>query len=363
MPWQTAASSGGFVSQPTVVVDFGTSHTVAVVSVPGGEDRLVTVDGEPWLPSAVFAARDGRPVVGVDAIRLGVEEPARVELWPKARIGEGEVLLGDVAVPVGALFRAVLREVIERAVGTAGGPIQHLVLTHPADWGTIRLGTLRTAAHGLTPRVTTVPEPVAAAAWFAEHNELAVGEAIGVLDFGGGTCDAAAVRRESAGLTVLGCAGLADLGGNDLDRRILDHAVRTAPGVGERIGGALPGTPDELRELARLREGVRAAKERLSDHPLADVALPGGLPNLPLTRQEFETLIAADIVRAVGLLDDTVRGCGLNPRELVAVQLAGGSSRIPLLATLLAMCIQRPLHLNDQPETVVALGGSALLAR
>lgn len=63
----------------TAVVDFGTSHTVAVVSGPGLPARLVTVDGHPWFPSAVFWTGRGEAVVGTDALRLARTEPARLE--------------------------------------------------------------------------------------------------------------------------------------------------------------------------------------------------------------------------------------------------------------------------------------------
>jgi hypothetical protein len=41
-------------------VDFGTSHTVAVLCWPDGRTRPLLFDGTPQLSSAVFAAVDGR---------------------------------------------------------------------------------------------------------------------------------------------------------------------------------------------------------------------------------------------------------------------------------------------------------------
>lgn len=89
----------------TAVVDFGSSHTVTAVHLPGAAPRVVTVDGEPWLPSAVFLSRDDSLVVGPDAVRMAASDPGRLESRAKARIAEREVLLGDTVVPVVTIDR------------------------------------------------------------------------------------------------------------------------------------------------------------------------------------------------------------------------------------------------------------------
>lgn len=347
----------------TAVVDFGTSHTVTVVSGGTGPPTVVSVDGEPWCPSAVFWAADGTPSVGADAMRLGRAQPARLESRPKARITEPEVLLADAVVPTSALVRALLSRVVDEAAKVAGGPVQHLALTHPADWGANRLGVLLTAAQGLAPRLSTIAEPVGAAAWFAKRFELPTGAHLAVLDMGGGTCDAAIVAREADGLTVAGCAGLPDLGGNDLDQRIITH-LRAGNAELDRFlaAGEQQLTAQEMVQLSRFRADVRDAKEVLSRYPHADVVLPGRLGEATLTRDEFENLVRGDLRRAVELLDETVRDRGLSPADLAAVHLVGGSTRVPLLAQLLQEWTSAPIRLDDQPETVVALGAHTLAA-
>lgn len=63
--------------------------------------------------SAVFAAEDGRLVVGREAERRARLDPARFEPNPKRRVDEGTLLLGDLVVPVTEAFAAVLRKVGE----------------------------------------------------------------------------------------------------------------------------------------------------------------------------------------------------------------------------------------------------------
>ena len=61
-----------------VSVDFGTSSTCTVVSVGGGEPQVVVIDGQPLVPSAVFAAADGTLFVGHEVERQAAVDPSRL---------------------------------------------------------------------------------------------------------------------------------------------------------------------------------------------------------------------------------------------------------------------------------------------
>ncbi|WP_158887847.1 Hsp70 family protein [Amycolatopsis anabasis] len=314
-----------------LAVDFGTTSTVALFASPGVEPRLVTVDGSPRLPSAVFAG--DRLVVGADAVRMGRADPARLVRAPKS-LAEEEIRLGAFSLPVTELVRAVLRRVVDEAARQAGEPVAELVLTHPADWEPVRIGRLLRAAEGLAPRVSTAVEPVAAAASAA----LPPGENLLVVDFGGGTCDVAVVRAAPGGLTVLGAGGL-PRGGDDLDRRLADFAHR----------GELP-----PRDRAALLDAARSAKELLSRYEKAEIAVPGG-ETVPVSRAEFEHLIAGESEEILALADRVTAGVPVH-RALVV----GGSSRIPLLSRRLAE--RGRVTADPEPETAVARGALLLAA-
>ena len=348
----------------TAVVDFGSSHTVTAVHVPGSVPRVVTVDGEPWLSSSVFLSRDDTLVVGADALRMGVADPSRLAARAKARLSEREVLLGDTVLPVATVVRAVLTKAVRAAAAVAGAPVDHLVLTHPAGWDHDRLGRLLSAASGVAPRVSTIAEPVGAGVWFATRGEVGVdgadrlplGAALGVLDVGGGCVDVAVVRRERTGIVVVGHATIPDLGGDDFDRRLADYLRAHVPGLADRL--AETSSPDlvRLREQVAFRQEVRRAKELLSRHDRVDVRLPGGLPPAPLTRTDLERVLHRDLDRITAFTLRTILLAGVEAHELTGLQLTGGATRIPLLRRLVAEVVPAPVQLDDQPESVVALG-------
>jgi len=350
-------------------VDLGTSNTVAVLAAHGLPPRVVEVDGAATMPSALFAAEDGGLVVGRDAERRARLDPARFEPNPKRRVDEGTLLLGDVVVPVTDALSAVLNRVAEetsRQLG--GGRPDEVRLTHPAQWGPARRNVLLASARlaGLGPTLVLVPEPVAAAAHFASFpgQQLVPGQALAVYDLGAGTFDVAVVGVTQNGFAVLAEAGLPDLGGMDVDQALLEHVGREVsahdPGRWQRI--LRPESTGDRRARRAMAEDVKAAKESLSRHPQTEVPLPEPFPDVLVTRIELEALIRPSLLRSVELLAGTIRAAGLSPDRLAGIYLVGGSSRIPLIATLIAEQLRVVPTSLDQPETAVALGAHHVTA-
>src|SRR5690606_30080017 len=112
----------------------------------------------------------------------------------------------------------------------------------------------------------------------------------------------------------------------------------------------------DRRAQRALREDVKVGKETLSRHPQTEVPLPEPFHDVLVTRTELEGLIRPNLLRSVELLASTVQAAGLSPDRLAGIYLVGGSSRIPLVATLIAEQTRVVPTNLDQPETAVALG-------
>ncbi|EHR59459.1 type VII secretion-associated protein [Saccharomonospora cyanea] len=359
-----------------VAVDFGTSSTCVVASVNGREPQVVVVDGQPLMPSAVYAAQDGTVFVGQEAERQAAVDPSRFEPHPKRRIDEGELLLGDTVLSVVDVVHAVLRRAVSEARRIAGNvEVSLLVLTHPAEWGALRTRLLRQAAGRLAHEVALVPEPVAAAVYHAAtfapaevNQERTVefsgrpGDAMAVLDLGGGTVDVSVVRRAQLNgqnrFEVLATRGDPSFGGADIDQALLEH-------VGSLVSKADPAAWEQLvqgRELADrrrrrvLRQDVRGAKETLSRHAYTDVPMPPPFADAHVTREDLEQLVRTPLGRAAELARATIEEAGLRPQQLTAIFLVGGSSRIPMVSRLVHERTGVVPTSLDQPETVVARG-------
>ncbi|GAA4730422.1 Hsp70 family protein [Phytohabitans rumicis] len=347
-------------------VDIGTSNTVAVLRWPDGRTRPLLFDGQPVMPSAVFLDDASRLHVGRDAQRLGQADPARYEPNPKRRVDEPGVLLGGLEVPTADLLAAVLGAVARTAVDAVGF-LPPAVVTYPAAWGARRRDVLVAAiARAGWPPVggdtgtRMVPEPVAAARYFAEvlRRPVPVGACIAVFDFGGGTLDVAVVRNEGAGFAVIGSGGVAELGGLDLDAVLVDHLGRTLSGTHQQAWQQLaqPATAAQWRNRRQFWDDVRGAKEMLSRTSAAPVPVPGVEQAVHLTREELERLAHPLLRRGVFAAAAVIGNSGLAPSQLAGLFLVGGSSRVPLVARLLHAELGIAPTVLEQPELPVAEG-------
>jgi actin-like ATPase involved in cell morphogenesis len=342
-------------------IDFGTSHTVAVLRWPDGRAKPLLFDGSPLLPSAVYMDAAGRFAVGRDAAHSARMDPGGYEPNPKRRVDDGSVLLGGREVATVDLIGTVLGLVAEEATRTAGERPAAVTITYPAAWGTPRRLVLAAAADraGLG-KVRMVEEPVAAATYFGQvlGHRNGVGGTVVVYDFGGGTFDVSLVERTADGFRTIAVDGRDDIGGLDLDealvRRIGEVYGAQDPVAWHRL--AEPATMHERRQRRLFLDDVRAAKERLSRHPTAELYVPGLDRDAHLTRDEFEQVARPLLDETVRLTERVVRESGLDRGRIGGVFLVGGSSRIPLVSTLVHRALQIAPTAIEQPELVVAEG-------
>ncbi len=346
-----------------LAVDFGTSNTVAAVSVDGTPPRVLAIDGKPLLPSSVYLADDGSIAVGSDAERQARLDPSRFEPNPKRRIDDGEMLLGTDVISVqraiAAVFSRVLQE-FRRQFGNASPDVVRL--THPARWRQTRKDVLIAACKeaGLSDNPILVPEPVGAATHFATQggHQMPPGAALAVYDLGGGTFDVAIVQKRDAGFEVIAEAGIPDLGGLDFDHAVLEYIGRVegADHAADWARLNRPTDTESRRKQRALAVDVREGKEALSRHPHTDIALSAPFKDVHLTRSEFEEMIRSNLTRSVELLATTISEAKFTSKDLVGVYLVGGSSRVPLVARLIQEGMGITPSTLDQPESTVVTG-------
>ncbi|GAA0955321.1 hypothetical protein GCM10009558_072980 [Virgisporangium aurantiacum] len=342
-------------------VDFGTSNTAAVLRFPDGNVKPLVIDGSELVPSAVCLDEAGQLLAGRDAVYAGRVRPEAFEPHPKRCIDDGETQHGDTPVPVAAAMGAVLGRVAAEATRIAGGAPGSVTLTCPASWGPRRRDTVRAGAAraGLAdPHLMAEPEAGAMSFTAVAGRELPIGGALVVYDFGAGTFDASVVRRTGDGFEVAATRGLAETGGLDIDAALTAY-LGTVYGARDPHGWArltAPSTGEDRRAALQLWDDVRVAKERLSRSGTATVHVPLFNDDAPIGREQLEQLAGPILERTVRSTRAAVRAAGLRPDEVTGVFLVGGSSRIPLVATLLHQAFGLAPTTIERPELVVAEG-------
>lgn len=336
-------------------VDIGTTSTAAAISAGGPPEALPLGSRGPAVPTVVLPRADGSVLVGDAAERRAHETPDRVAREFKRRVGDSvPLLLGGSPYPARQLMAMVLSWVVDRAGELRGGPPDGIVVSHPANWSRFKTEALlgAFAAAGL-PTVDLLTEPQAAALHFASTERIDPGQMVAVYDLGGGTFDAAVLRRTEIGFEPVGSPeGIESLGGMDFDEAVLGHVRRA---LGDQVHALDAADPSSLLVLHR---AVVEAKEGLSDD--VDVMIPVRLQNISqdvvLRRYEFEEMIRPSLELTVDCLERTLERADVSAEDLAAVVLAGGSSRIPLVRELVGTRLGRPVILDHQPQLAVALG-------
>ncbi|WP_254896936.1 molecular chaperone DnaK [Amycolatopsis sp. Hca4] len=118
----------------------------------------------PAAASALFLDDEGYLLTGDAAAQAGAQVPSRLLTGFHRRIGDDvPVLVEGEPFPPETLTTVLVEGIAEHAANLFGGPPQHLVLTHPGDWGGYRRDVLRRAlAEAGFTAVTLVPGSVAA---------------------------------------------------------------------------------------------------------------------------------------------------------------------------------------------------------
>ena len=356
-------------------IDLGTTYTAAALYRPalnGLATHVVPLGSRsPAVPSVLFLAEDGSLVVGEGAERRALTDPDRVVREFKRRIGdEIPLLVGGVPWQAHELAAALVHWVWQRVTEREGELPEGVALTCPASWGPHKISlfeqAVRTTRIGEMTRLGSavlLSEPQAAAIGYASREQVEVGAHLAVYDLGGGTFDAALVRKDSpTAFTVLGRPeGIDRLGGVTFDEMLFEHVCAAARVPLTQID---PNDPHIVPEVARLRRECTEAKEALSvdTDTTIPVALGGIRQRVRLTRAEFEEMIRPDLDRTIEALHRALESAPVDGTRLDAILLVGGSSRIPLVSQLISAEFGRAPAIDTDPKTTVAVGAARFLA-
>lgn len=365
-----------------VGIDLGTTNSLVGVYDSGFVTLIADQEGERLTPSVVYFPAEGEVLVGRAAVRMRTLAPKRTVYSAKrfmgGRVGEEQgrfdySIVGQAGAPVrfaigekavspeevAAHVLGKLKADVERALGCA---VEKAVVTVPAYFNDAQRNATKRAGElaGLEV-VRILNEPTAAALAYG-LDRLEDRARVAVYDLGGGTFDISILELNQGVFQVLATNGDTRLGGDDVDGALVEYLAEES-GVTAR--------EDRERRLAepsvraRLREAAVDAKHRLSSVEQVEVVLPfldgEHSRTIVVTRELLERLARPILertrIRCVRALADA----GLRAEDLHEVVLVGGSTRMPLVRSLVAEIFGRPPNTSQNPDEAVA-NGAALQA-
>lgn len=354
-----------------VGIDLGTTNSLIGVMDAGFPVLLADENGDRLTPSVVHIGENGEPLVGNLAVRMRAVEPESTIYSVKRliglrgddfakedvdlayeivrrkgrplriRVGQREYAAEDIS---GFVLQKLKREA-ERALGRT---VSRAVITVPAYFNDAQRNATKRAGElaGFTVE-RIVNEPTAAALAYG-LDQLKSKSKIAVYDLGGGTFDLSILELNNGVFEVLATNGNTRLGGDDIDRAMLD-----------RISDFGNRTPERI---ARVREALVAAKHRLSTENRVSIDIPflDGEKSLhvDLTREELEEIARPTIERTRVHCLRALADAKVKPGDLDEVILVGGVTRMPLLRRFVTQLFGREPNISQNPDEAVAIGAT-----
>ncbi len=373
-------------------IDLGTTNS-AVAVMEGGEPRILeNSEGNRTTPSIVALSKTNERLVGLLAKRQSITNPKNTiysvkrlmgrkwndpevqkdKTWLSYELTEGpngsvRVKMGDPSTSSGQvkdfspeeISAFILGKLKADAEAKLGEKVEEAVITVPAYFDDSQRQATKNAGEiaGLKVR-RILNEPTAAALAYGMNKQK--NEKIVVYDFGGGTFDISVLEVGDDTVEVKATGGDTHLGGDDLDKRIIEHLIEEY-----KKQEAIDLSKDALA-LQRLKEAAERAKHELSSAMETEVNLPfisSGADGpkhflMKLSRAKLEDLVKDLIDHSLQLTKETVTSAGFKLEEMNEVILVGGQTRMPAIQKAVQDLFGKEPHKGINPDEVVAMGAA-----
>lgn len=375
-------------NSPYIVgIDLGTSNCAIAVFIKG-QAEVIPIDSAKILPSVFSVRPDGEILVGKAARNRLMIDPENTVSSIKREIGrnwqkEFKGLPGKNYTPID-----ITAEILAKLVSSAPqadtidllGTPRHAVICIPANFDDAqKTATLAAGKLANLEVLYLLEEPVAAAIAYALEKER--DQTILVYDLGGGTFDVSILQVNStqnnrANFQILAKEGIAKLGGDDFDRKIMEIAATRLKEISnvdifdlKKDQGI---SVKALREAQqKLKNAAETAKWDLTESETAQITVPnlikdesGNVYNLDIeiTCTEFNHTIQPLILQTKDAVQKALDSAQLNIDDISRIILVGGSTRVPLVKEMLIQMFGKAPYADSDPDTIVARGAAIFAA-
>ncbi len=327
------------------------------------------------VPSVVHFTQQGETIVGTEAKEYLITDPANTIYSVKRLLGKSYKDLGEhkdffgykiidddseglVKIRVKDKFYSpielsaeILKELRERAEHSLKTPVNRAVITVPAYFNDSQRQATRDAGKlaGLEV-LRIVNEPTAAALAYGIGIDPNEEKTVAVYDLGGGTFDISILSIHQGIFEVLSTNGDTYLGGDDFDRAIINHWIQENQLLADTVN-------QDKHLLQELRLKAEEAKRTLSAQEVYTGTINSTI-DCHIERHKFEALIAPVIARTVDSCKQAMADAKLQPEQIDAVIMVGGSTRVPMVYEAVSEFFGKPANNQLNPDEVVALGAA-----
>jgi molecular chaperone HscA len=242
----------------------------------------------------------------------------------------------------------ILEELKKRAEHILKTPVTKAVITVPAYFNDAQRQATRDAGKlaGLDV-LRIINEPTAASLAYGLGLNPTEEKTIAVYDLGGGTFDISILRIANGIFEVLSTNGDTYLGGDDLDRAIIEYWMKQ---------WSIDNLDAQVALKQQLRLEAEKAKIHLSNHEVFETEFAG--EKLSITKDTFENLVQPIVNKTMDCCMNAMKDAGLQVSDINTVLMVGGSTRVPLVKKTVGQFFNQEVNDSVNPDEVVALGAA-----
>lgn len=340
-------------------IDLGTTNScIAYIDDSGRPVIVKNALGEATTPSVVYFEGPDKVTVGQAAKDIAVLAPHLVAQLIKREMGRpGQLFTYHKHKYTPEMISAfILRDLAHSAAKAVKETVRDVVITIPAYFGVAEREATRRAGEIAGLNVLDVlPEPVAAALSYQDHQVTDDVLHVLMFDLGGGTFDTTVIRIRGNEVTVVCTDGDQRLGGADWDQRIGAYLLKEFTKQHPQLD---PSADEQfMQELAITAESVKHDLSSRSTRR-CNMRFGGSVAQVDLSREQLEELTADLLERALATARRTIgeaRRKGVP--DLSEVILVGGMTRMPAVAAQLKKQFGLEIK-RHEPDLAVARGGA-----
>lgn len=340
-----------------VGIDLGTTFSAIAYVNPHGKPEIIpNREGERTTPSVIFFEEGGNPIVGREARNQAIISPRRTVRFVKREMGNPSFRFNVDGVDYFPedLSAMILKKLKNDAEAALGEEIRKAVISVPAYFKDAQREATRQAGEIAELEVIRIVNEPTAAALAYGLDKAEEEQTILVYDFGGGTFDVTIMQVKGQEFTILATDGDAQLGGKDIDGRLVDYFAEEFLREHEVDLRTEPHTHQDLWDKAEI------AKKDLSFRNNLPVTLSAGEKTLrvDIDRELFHELIEDIIQQTEDCINRLIQAAGMDWSQIDTILLAGGSSRIPAVKEMIEQVTGKDAARDMNPDECVALGAA-----
>lgn len=221
----------------------------------------------------------------------------------------------------------------------------HVVITVPAHFNHhARSKILKAAESNNLKVIRIINEPTAAAISYGFEKKI--NECIAVYDLGGGTFDVSILQIENTIFHVISTGGDSNIGGDNIDRILLDYLNRKY------------GYQEEDIKIINILKEAKEIKEYLSTNEIWSGKWFNN--DITITKVEFENLIRSFIIKTINIFSSVLLSSSINNNiKINKIILVGGVTRMPLIKNMLLEYFDNQIKIYQiDPDKSVAIGAA-----